>query len=185
MAGYENIKDENNNRTPDERRELAIRAGKASGEARRRKADFRRTLNMLLTAEIDNPEWTPVLEALGLDSTLESAVNAAVIKKALAGNVRAYEAIRDTLGQTLKSDLDIEEQLAKIVHLKAQAEALQPDTNSDQPVKYAGIPSPWWPLYLLRLFLIYRNMDIQNMYFLAVVVPQSLPSSVCRLLTLS
>lgn len=141
MAGYENIKDENNNRTPDERRELAIRAGKASGEARRRKADFRRTLNMLLTAEIDNPEWTPVLEALGLDSTLESAVNAAVIKKALAGNVRAYEAIRDTLGQTLKSDLDIEEQLAKIVHLKAQAEALQPDTNSDQPVKYAGIPS--------------------------------------------
>ena len=94
MAGYENIKDENNNRTPDERRELAIRAGKASGEARRRKADFRRTLNMLLTAEIDNPEWTPVLEALGLDSTLESAVNAAVIKKALAGNVRAYEAIR-------------------------------------------------------------------------------------------
>lgn len=140
--GYEDIKDKGfDKRTTSELLEIASKGGKASGEARRRKADFRRTLNMLLTAEIDNPEWTPVLEALGLDSTLESAVNAAVIKKALAGNVRAYEAIRDTLGQTLKSDLDIEEQLAKIVHLRAQAEALQPDTDNDQPVKYTGIPS--------------------------------------------
>lgn len=128
-------------RTAEEQRAIAIAGGKASGEARRRKADFRKTLNLLLTAEIDSPEWTPVLEAMGLDSTLESAVNAAVIKKALAGNVKAYEAIRDTLGQTLKSDLDIEEQLAKIVHLKAQAEALQPNTDNEQPVKYTGIPS--------------------------------------------
>lgn len=128
-------------RTAEEQRAIAIAGGKASGEARRRKADFRKTLNLLLTAEIDSPEWTPVLEAMGLDSTLESAVNAAVIKKALAGNVKAYEAIRDTLGQTIKSDLDIEEQLAKIVHLKAQAEALQPNTDNEQPVKYTGIPS--------------------------------------------
>ena len=142
MANNENLNGHGfHERTAREQREIAIAGGKASGEARRRKADLRRTLNMLLTAEIDNPEWTPVLEALGLDSTLESAVNAAVIKKALAGNVRAYEAIRDTLGQTLKSDLDIEEQLAKIVHLRAQAEALQPDTDNDQPVKYTGIPS--------------------------------------------
>lgn len=142
MANNENLNGHGfHERTASEQREIAIAGGKASGESRRRKADFRRTLNMLLTAEIDNPEWTPVLQALGLDSTLESAVNAAVIKKALAGNVRAYEAIRDTLGQTLKSDLDIEEQLAKIVHLKAQAEALQPDTDNDQPVRYTGIPS--------------------------------------------
>lgn len=142
MAGYENIKDKGfDHRTTDELREITSKGGKASGEARRRKANFRRTLNTLLTAKIDSPEWTPVLEALGLDSTLESAVNAAVIKKALAGNVRAYEAIRDTLGQTLKSDLDIEEQLAKITHLNAQAEALKPNIDNDQPVKYTGIPS--------------------------------------------
>ena len=64
-------------RTAEEQRAIAIAGGKASGEARRRKADFRKTLNLLLTAEIDSPEWTPVLEAMGLDSTLESAVNAA------------------------------------------------------------------------------------------------------------
>ena len=72
--------------SPSEAREYGRRGGKASGESRRRKADFRKTLNALLTAEIDNPEWTPLLEALGLDSTLESAVNAAIIREALAGN---------------------------------------------------------------------------------------------------
>lgn len=128
-------------RSVNEAREFGRKGGKASGESRRRKADFRKTLNLLLTAEIDNPEWTPILEAMGLDSTLESAVNAAIIKKALAGNVKAYEAIRDTLGQTLKSELDIEEQMAKIAHLNAQADALKPDNDNDQPVKYTGVPS--------------------------------------------
>ena len=51
--------------SPSEAREYGRRGGKASGESRRRKADFRKTLNALLTAEIDNPEWTPLLEALG------------------------------------------------------------------------------------------------------------------------
>lgn len=110
MAGYDNIKDANSNRTPEERRKLARIAGKASGAARRRRADFRKTLNLLLTTKIDSPEWTPVLEALGLDSTLESAINGAIIREALNGNVKAYIAIRDTLGQTTKSQEDLEEQ---------------------------------------------------------------------------
>ena len=74
MAGYENIRDANNNRTPEERRELAKIAGKASGKARRRKANFQKTLNLLLTAEIDNEEWKPILESLGVECTLESAL---------------------------------------------------------------------------------------------------------------
>lgn len=142
MAGYENIKDHGfDKRTADERRELAARAGKASGEARRRKADFRKVLNALLTAEIDNEEWTPFLESIGVDSTLESAINASMIREALSGNVKAYIAIRDTLGQTLKTELDVEEQLAKIAHLRAQADSLKPKEDDDQPVRYTGIPS--------------------------------------------
>lgn len=42
MANYENIKDANNNRTPSERRELAIKAGIASGKARKRKSALHR-----------------------------------------------------------------------------------------------------------------------------------------------
>ena len=54
---------------------------------------------MLLTAEIDSEEWKPVLEALGVECTLESALNMAMIKEGLSGNVKAYEAIAKYAGQ--------------------------------------------------------------------------------------
>ena len=92
MANNENLIPFNR-RSVDEVREFGRRGGKASGEARRKKADFRRTLNLLLTTEIDSEEWTPLLNALGLESTLETALNMAMIKEGLAGNVKAYEAI--------------------------------------------------------------------------------------------
>lgn len=115
MANEENLKGKGfDSRSTSELREIAQKGGRASGEARRRKADLRRTLNALLTAKVDNPELTPLLEGLGLENTLESAVTAALIKNAMTGNVKAFEAIRDTIGQTTKSDLDIEEQKIKI-----------------------------------------------------------------------
>jgi PBSX family phage terminase large subunit len=42
---------------------------------------------------------------------------------------------------TAHMDLATEEQRAKIAHLKAQVDALQLNSDNDQPVKYAGIPS--------------------------------------------
>lgn len=110
MAGYENIKDANSNRTPEERRELARIAGRASGEARRRTANFRRTLNKLLTAEIDSPEYTPMLEALGVDSTLESALLMAQIKAAMQGDTKAAYFVAQYAGQSGQTDADLEEQ---------------------------------------------------------------------------
>lgn len=107
MANNENLKPV---RTTSEARERGKMGGKASGEARRRKADFRKTLNILLTAKIDSPEWTPLLEAMGLDSTLESALNMAMIKEGLFGNVKAYEAIAKYAGQSQGTDADHEEQ---------------------------------------------------------------------------
>ena len=106
--------------SPSEAREYGRRGGKASGESRRKKADFRKTMNALLTAEIDSEEWTPLLESLGMDSTLEAAVNAAMIREALSGNVKAYLAIKDVLGQTSKSDTDLEEQRLRMDAAKAK-----------------------------------------------------------------
>lgn len=136
MANYENIKDANNNRTPEERRELAIKAGKASGEARRRKADFRKTLNMLLTAEIDSEEWKPVLKALGVECTLESALNMAMIKEGLAGNVKAYEAVAKYSGQSQQTAADDEEQRIRTERAK-RARDLEVGTedNNDENIQ--------------------------------------------------
>lgn len=130
MANNENLVPMNK-RSLSEAREWGKKGGKASGAVRRKKADFRKTLNALLTAEINSEEWTPVLESLGLESTLESAVNAAMIREALAGNVKAYIAIRDTLGQTTKSEEDLEEQ--KVRTAAARARTGQDPDDEEEP----------------------------------------------------
>ena len=107
MPNEENLKPV---RTKEEARERGRNGGKASGAARRRKANFRKTLNMILTSKIDSPEWTPLLESLGLESTLESALNMAMIKAGLAGNVKAYEAVAKYAGQSGQTEADEEEQ---------------------------------------------------------------------------
>lgn len=132
MAGYENIRDANDNRTPEERRELAKIAGQASGKARRRKADFRKTLNLLLTAEIDNEEWKPVLEALGIECTLESALLMAQIKEALAGNTQAAKFVAQYSGQSGRAEEDIENRKADTELIKARKEAITGENENDE-----------------------------------------------------
>ncbi len=137
MAGYENIKDKGfDSRTTGELREISSRGGKASGVARRRKADFRKTLNMLLTAEIDSEEWKPVLEALGVECTLESALNMAMIKEGLAGNVKAYEAIAKYAGQSGQTDADLEEQKIRTDRAKrARDQEVGDSSNQDENIQ--------------------------------------------------
>ena len=124
MAGYENIRDANNNRTPEERRELAKIAGKASGKARRRKANFQKTLNLLLTAEIDNKEWKPVLESLGVECTLESALLMAQIKAALDGDTQAAKFVAQYSGQSNRAEEDLENKKAETELIKARKESI-------------------------------------------------------------
>lgn len=127
MANSENLKPV---RTKSEARERGRAGGKASGAARRRKADFRKTLNALLTAEIDSPEWNPLLESLGIDPTLEAAVNMAMIKEALAGNVKAYEAVARYAGQSGQTAADDEEQRIRTDRAKRARDQEVGDTDN-------------------------------------------------------
>lgn len=100
--------------TPEMAREYGRRGGKASGESRRRKAAFRDIFNTLLTDEIDNEEWKPILEARGLPCTLEAIIAMAMAKEAMMGNVKAFEAIAKYTGQSDKTERDEEEQDIRI-----------------------------------------------------------------------
>lgn len=131
MANNENLIPFNK-RTVSEQRKIQSAGGRASGEARRRKADFRKTLNMLLTAEIDSEEWKPVLEALGVECTLESALNMAMIKEGLAGNVKAYEAVARYSGQSGKTDEDIRNREADTELKKARKQAVTGENETDE-----------------------------------------------------
>ena len=133
MAGYENIKDHGfDKRTAEERRELAKIAGKASGEARRRKANFRKTLNMLLTAEIDSEEWKPVLESLGVACTLESALLMAQIKEAMQGNTKAAYFVAQYAGQSEKPEEDIRNREADTELKQARKQAVTGENETEE-----------------------------------------------------
>jgi hypothetical protein len=131
VAGYENIRDANNNRTPEERRELAKIAGQASGQARRRKANFQKTLNLLLTAEIDNEEWKPILESLGVECTLESALLMAQIKAALDGDTQAAKFVAQYSGQSNRAEEDLENKKAETELIKARKESITGENENN------------------------------------------------------
>lgn len=116
-------------RTAREQREIAVMGGKASGAARRRKADFRRTLNLLLTAEIDSGQWKPVLEALGVECTLESAMLMAQIKEAMKGNTKAAYFVAQYAGQSCQTDADDEEQRIRTDRAKRARDQEVGDTD--------------------------------------------------------
>ena len=124
-------RDANNNRTPEERRELAKIAGQASGKARRRKANFQKTLNLLLTAEIDNEEWKPVLESLGVECTLESALLMAQIKAALDGDTQAAKFVAQYSGQSNRAEEDLENKKAETELIKARKESITGENENN------------------------------------------------------
>lgn len=79
-------------RSKDEARENSRKGGIASGEARRRKRDLRRALEALLDKNMGrnkDGEEVSGAEALALKQ----------FEKALKGDTRAFEVIRDTAGQ--------------------------------------------------------------------------------------
>lgn len=136
MSGYDNIKDYGfDKRTADERRELARKAGQASGVARKRKADFRKTLNMLLTSKIDDEKWEPVLKTLGIECTLESALLMAQIKEAMGGNTKAAYFVAQYAGQSGCTEVDDKEQRADIELKQARKQAVTGENETDEALE--------------------------------------------------
>ena len=119
-------------RSTEEARERGRAGGKASGRARRRKADFRKTLNLLLTTEIENEEWKPVLESLGLECTLESALLMAQIKEALAGSTKAAIFVAKYSGQSPEPDENRRNREADTELKKARKQAVTGENETDE-----------------------------------------------------
>ena len=72
----------------DEQRKIASKGGKASVEARRRKKKLREELEILLQIMDEKS-----------GKTLQEKMSMALIEKAMQGDTKAYEIVRDTIGQ--------------------------------------------------------------------------------------
>ena len=81
-------------RTKDEQREIAMQGGIASGESRRRKKLLRECLEELLDTEQEVK-----INGVTLKKTNAELLSVTLMKKALKGDVKAFEVLRDTAGE--------------------------------------------------------------------------------------
>lgn len=88
MAGIDNLDPV---RTTEEAKKRGRAGGKASGEARRKKRDLRKCLEVLLETEMTDRNGKKMSGA--------EALSAKLFQSAMAGNVKAFEVLRDTAGQ--------------------------------------------------------------------------------------
>ena len=97
MANEQNLLkgDDAHKFTPEE----ASKGGKASAEARRRKKDLRLALEMLLEKDFKDKN--------GKTISGTEAVTAKLFEKAMKGDVRAFETLRDTVGQKPVDKLEV------------------------------------------------------------------------------
>ena len=107
MANAENLKPPINKRSTSEQREIRQKGGIKSGEVRRARKTLKEELLLLLE-----------------NGNTQNKISLALIKKALKGNIKAFEVIRDTIGEKpadkheLKGELKQKASLEDIKNLK-------------------------------------------------------------------
>ena len=89
LNGTDNLVPQNK-RTKEEQRAIARKGGIASGESRRRRKTLREELLLLLE-----------------DNQMQQKISVALLKEAQKGNTKAFEIVRDTIGEKPKETIDI------------------------------------------------------------------------------
>ena len=87
-----------NQRTKEEQRQIATMGGRASGEARRAKKTMREVLEVLLET-VDK----------GSDKTNIEVMMASAVRKAMNGDLKAMEFVRDTSGQKPDTQITVKD----------------------------------------------------------------------------
>lgn len=100
-------------RTKEEQRAIARMGGIASGKARREKRMMRETLDILLSMPLKNGKFADVdsirsFAALkGKNISVQEAILISQVQKAMKGDTRAAEYVRDTIGQKPVDSVDM------------------------------------------------------------------------------
>lgn len=82
----------------EEQRERSRKAGKRSVEARRARKTLRNELLDLLTVMIEKD---------GVEKSAQEAISSALVKRAIDGDTKAFEIIRDTIGEKPTENVNI------------------------------------------------------------------------------
>lgn len=103
-------------RTKDEARAISSKGGKASGVARRKKADLKKAFETLLSLDVTDSKIKKQLEEMGMAGNNEALLAFATFQQAVKGNKKATENIIKLTNT--KDRYDIQEQKEHIRALK-------------------------------------------------------------------
>lgn len=108
--------------TPEERREYGRQGGIKSGETKRRKKAMKETLEVLLSMPMKNGKISDIEEIKnfaglrGKNISVQEALVISMIQKAMKGDVKAAEFLRDTSGQKPTDTMTLEVEPVVIVN---------------------------------------------------------------------
>lgn len=114
-------------RSKDEAKERGKKGGIASGEARRKKKTIRKTLEMMLSGKMPD------------GATRQDAIVVALMEKALSGDVRAFEAIRDSVGEKPTEKMNVSTARGVVFPTSILLVAGEPGKNTDTPEADTGV----------------------------------------------
>jgi hypothetical protein len=106
MANKQNLKP----LSPNKARELGAKGGKASGESRRKRRTFREIFTAILASDIPDTDVGALAEMIKKNfgvASINEATAYAVVFRAMNGDTRAFEILRDTIGEKPSDKVDL------------------------------------------------------------------------------
>lgn len=121
-------------RTKDEARAISSKGGKASGRARRKKADLKKAFETLLSLDVTDSKIKNQLEEMGMAGNNEALLAFATFQQAVKGNQKATENIIKLTNT--KDKYDIQEQKERIKALKHEnRERAEAEKGSNETIE--------------------------------------------------
>lgn len=101
----------NASKTPEERKQAAAKAGRRSGEVKRQRKVLKELFESLLKTSITDEAMKKELKDNGFkdeEQNYNTLLGVSMLTEAIKGNTKAFELIRDTIGEKPKEEVVVE-----------------------------------------------------------------------------
>ena len=120
-------------RSPEEKFAIQSAGGKKSAENRRKKANLRKALDLVLINQAPTPKMRKTLKDLGYEDTTEMAVMLSLIRKALGGDVGAIRLISEI--SLTNAEIQDRRQIAEVENIEIRNKLLIASDTTGKEIK--------------------------------------------------
>lgn len=120
-------------RSPEEKFAIQSAGGKKSAENRRKKANLRKALDLVLINQAPTPKMRKTLKELGYEETTEMAVMLSLIRRALTGDVGAIRLISEI--SLTNAEIQDRRQIAEVENIEIRNKLLIASDTTGKEVK--------------------------------------------------